>query len=208
MINERFDKAMQSVAHERMMDSMLKDMHSRVEKNRGLGIGAHAANVEREYNVGMSSREIKQAYIDRYGADESIVARVASKIFLNEEVDICDVLSPNHMKAFEKFVDRLFEKYKIDFNFTKHFADRMGDDRNKPCIKLKELADFIRKIYVKQGRSLKTVKDAEAVIKDMQSDLNIPIAVKYDSRDDQFDVVLKTIMRKKNFKTPNKIIRY
>jgi hypothetical protein len=49
---------------------------------------------------------------------------------------------------------------------------------------------------------------AEAVIKDMQSDLNIPVAVEYDSKNDEFDIVMKTIMRKKNFRTPNKVITY
>lgn len=54
----------------------------------------------------------------------------------------------------------------------------------------------------------KGIAGTEAVIKDLQSDLNIPIAVKYDSKNDEFDVVMKTIMRKKNFKTPNKTITY
>ena len=49
---------------------------------------------------------------------------------------------------------------------------------------------------------------AEVVIKDIQSDLNIPIVVKYDRKNDEFDVVMKTIMRKKDFKTPNKVIKY
>jgi hypothetical protein len=84
----------------------------------------------------------------------------------------------------------------------------MGDDRNNPCISMKELAEFIKKIYARQGKSLKGVAGAEAVIKDMQTNLNIPVAVKYDQRKDEFDVVLKTIMRKKDFKTPDKIIRY
>jgi hypothetical protein len=73
---------------------------------------------------------------------------------------------------------------------------------------MKELASFITKIYNKQGKNLKGVAGAEAVIKDMQSDLNIPVVVKYDQKNDEFDVVAKTIMRKKNFKTPNKVIQY
>ena len=73
----------------------------------------------------------------------------------------------------------------------------MSDSRNTPCISLKELADFIKKVYAKQGKSLKDTAGAEAVIKDMQTDLNIPVAVKYDQRNDEFDVVMKTIMRKK-----------
>lgn len=120
----------------------------------------------------------------------------------------CDLVGMKQIKEFEKFVDRMFEKFGIDFNFTKHFADRMSDDRNDPCITLKELAQFVTKIYKNQGKSLKGVSGAEAVIKDLQTDLNIPVAVEYDSRNDEFDVVMKTIMRKKNFKTPNKVIKY
>lgn len=127
--------------------------------------------------------------------------------YICESDQTCDIISPSHMKEFEKFVDRMFEKFKIDFNFTKHFRERMGDDRNKPCIKLKELADVIKKIYQKQGKSIKGVAGSEAVVKDIQSDLNIPIAVEYDSKNDEFDVVMKTIMRKKNFRTPNPEIK-
>ena len=117
-------------------------------------------------------------------------------------------VSMKQMKDFEKVVDQLFKKFDMDFNFTRHFGDRMGDDRNNPEITLKELAELIKKIYKKEGKSIKGVAGAEAVIKDMQKDLNIPLAVTYDQRNDEFDVVMKTIMRKKNFKTPNKIIRY
>lgn len=124
------------------------------------------------------------------------------------EQNSCDLIGMDQIKAFEKFVDRMFKKFNIDFKFTKHFGERMSDSRNEPCIKLKELADFIKKIYAKQGKSLKGVAGAEAVIKDLQSDLNIPVAVEYDSKNDEFDVVMKTIMRKKNFRTPNKVITY
>jgi hypothetical protein len=117
-------------------------------------------------------------------------------------------VSMKQMKDFEMVVDKLFKKFDMDFNFTRHFADRMGDERNSPEISLKELAELIKKIYAKQGKSIKGVAGAEAVIKDMQKDLNIPVAVTYDQKNDEFDVVMKTIMRKKNFKTPNKVINY
>ena len=120
----------------------------------------------------------------------------------------CDLVGMKQIKEFEKVVDKLFEKFGIDFKFTKHFADRMGDERNNPCIPLKELAEFIKKVYAKQGKSLKGVAGTEAVLKDIQKDLNLPVAVTYDAKNDEFDVVMKTIMRKKNFRTPNKIIKY
>jgi len=126
--------------------------------------------------------------------------------FLHEQQ--CSLVTKAQMNAFEKVVDRLFDKFGIDFEFTKHFGDRMGDDRNNPCIDIKELSDLMKKIYAKQGKSLKDVKDAEAVVRDLQSDLNIPVVVKYDHRNDEFDVVAKTIMRKKNFRSRNKFINY
>jgi len=114
----------------------------------------------------------------------------------------------DQIKKFESVVDKLFAKYNIDFNFTRHFGDRMDDSRNDPSITLQELAEFIKKMYKRQGKSIKGVAGAEAVLKDIQSNLNIPVAVTYDSKNDEFDVVLKTIMRKKNFTSPDKVINY
>ena len=46
--------------------------------------------------------------------------------------------------------------------------------------------------------------DAEAVIRDMQTDINMPFVLAYDDRNKEIDLVAKTIMRKKDFKTSNK----
>ncbi len=127
------------------------------------------------------------------------------KQYITETDDSCDIITPSHMKEFEKFVDKMFEKFKIDFDFTRHFRERMSDDRNKPCITMKELADTIMKIYRNQGKSIKGVAGAEAVVKDLQSNLNIPVAVEY-ARSDEFRVGMKTIMRKKNFSSSSKAI--
>jgi hypothetical protein len=47
---------------------------------------------------------------------------------------------------------------------------------------------------------------AEAVIKDMRTDINTPFIIEYDRKNGELDLVLKTIMRKKNFMTTNEII--
>lgn len=124
--------------------------------------------------------------------------------------DTCMIITPAHMKAFEQFVDKMFKKFKIDFDFTKHFRERISDTRNNPCIDLKEIADTIKKIYAKYqhgDNSLSKFVDAEVVIKDLQNDLNMPIAIEYDKKNDEIEVVAKTIMRKKNFRTPNPEIK-
>lgn len=126
------------------------------------------------------------------------------------QADSCILITPAHMKAFEQFVDKMFEKYKIDFNFTKHFRERISDGRNDPCINLKEIADTIKKIYEKYRKGEHTLSkyvDTEAVIKDLQNDLNMPIAVEYDRKNDELNVIAKTIMRKKNFRTPSPEIK-
>ncbi len=137
------------------------------------------------------SLDVNEAFESLMEAEEANVEITASK-----------------MKDFEKFVDRMFEKFKIDFEFTKHFGERMNDERNSPKIKLKELADLIKKIYAKSGNPLKGKPGVEMVVKDIQSDLNMPVVVKYDEKNDEIDIVAKTIMRKKNFSTPNPVVKY
>lgn len=125
---------------------------------------------------------------------------------LSEAGEVCPIVTREQMKAFETFVDRMFAKFKIDFDFTKHFRERMSDERNRPCIDIKELGAMIQKIYKRKENGKDIIakhKDAEIVIKDIQSDLNMPVAIEYDRRNDEFRVAAKTIMRKKNFTTPN-----
>jgi len=128
-----------------------------------------------------------------------------------EKDETCPLVTAAQLKAFEGVVDKLFKAYKIDFDFGKrHFRDRMADERNKPCIDLKELAEMIKKLYMqvkKNGSTLSKHKDAEIVLKDLQSQLNMPIAIEYDRKNDELDVIAKTIMRKKDFKTPNPVVR-
>ena len=43
-------------------------------------------------------------------------------------------VTQKQLNDLERFADRLLDKFGIDVEFTKHFADRMNDDRNKPAI--------------------------------------------------------------------------
>jgi len=121
---------------------------------------------------------------------------------MNEEV------SQKQIKDLEVFADRLLNKFDIDIEFTRHFADRMNDSRNNPEIKIAELQQLFKKIAKQKGTNIKQNADAEVVLKDIQKDLNLPVVIKYRKDTDEFEVVNKTIMRKKNFTTPNKTIEY
>ena len=118
-----------------------------------------------------------------------------------------ETVTTNQLSDLEKFGDRLLDKFGIDISFSRHFADRMNDDRNKPEIKVSELQGLFKKIAKKKAVNIKKYPNAEVVLKDIQKDLNLPIAIKVD-KDGTLDVVHKTIMRKKNFTTTSPVIKY
>ena len=115
-------------------------------------------------------------------------------------------VSQKQLDDLEKFADRLLDKFDIDIEFTRHFADRMNDARNKPAITIPEMQRLFKKIAKEKGQNIKKHGNAEAVLKDMQSDLNLPVVVNY--KNGEFEVVNKTIMRKKDFKTTSPVVKY
>jgi hypothetical protein len=120
--------------------------------------------------------------------------------------DMFEEVSQKQLNDLEKFADRLLDKFDIDIEFTRHFADRMNDARNKPAISIPEMQRLFKKIAKEKGQNIKKHGNAEAVLKDMQSDLNLPIVVNY--KNGEFEVVNKTIMRKKDFKTTSPVVKY
>ena len=119
---------------------------------------------------------------------------------------VVERLKQSDVEGLEKFADRLLKKYKIDIEFTKHFVDRLNDPRNEPEIKVAELQRLFKKIKKNKGIGILSSPDIEAVLKDMETNLNLPVVIK--KKGNEFEVTNKTIMRKPNFKTTSKVIRY
>ena len=120
--------------------------------------------------------------------------------------DLHAKFSQRDVDDIEKFADRILKKYDIDIEFTRHFVDRLNDPRNNPEIKVAELQRFFKKIQRAKGQNIRNNPDVELVLKDMSSNLNLPVVIK--KKGDSFEVVNKTIMRKPDFKTTSKVIRY
>jgi len=126
---------------------------------------------------------------------------IVNREYLSEDFSQKDV------NDLEKFADRILKKYNIDVEFTRHFVDRLNDPRNSPAIKVSELQKFFKKIQRNKGQNIRNNPDVEAVLKDMSTNLNLPVVIKTKG-DDSFEVTNKTIMRKKDFKTTSKVINY
>ena len=108
------------------------------------------------------------------------------------------------MEQLEKFADKLFGKVGIDVEFTRHFLDRVNDVRNKKPITMSELTRLFKQEYKRWGKPIAQMgPDQEAVMKDLQTDINLPFALRWDSENNELDLIAKTVMRKADFKTPN-----
>jgi homoserine dehydrogenase len=111
-------------------------------------------------------------------------------------------ITKSDLDQIEKYADKLFAKVGIDVEFTRHFLDRVNDERNKKQITSAELTRLFKQTFSKHGKKIPSMgPDAEAVIKDMKTDINMPFVLNY--KNGELELVAKTIMRKKNFKTPN-----
>ena len=90
----------------------------------------------------------------------------------------------------------------LDLKIPPHFVDRVNDRRNNPSIEADELYNFFDKLSDEKD-DLEDLLDDEGEIVATDSDTNINIPLAKDNKRVN-TIVAKTIMRKKNFLTPNK----
>ena len=110
-------------------------------------------------------------------------------------------ITQSDLDQVEKYADRLFASLKIDVEFTKHFMDRVNDARNLKQITVAELIRLFKQAYRRYGKKIAKMSDqANAVINDMKTDINMPFVIAVDRKGDM-ELIAKTVMRKKNFTT-------
>ena len=120
-------------------------------------------------------------------------------IYLSEKF-----ITKSDLDAVEKYADKIFAKVGVDVEFTRHFLDRVNDERNKKQITVAELIRLFKQSYAQYGKKIPQLgPDAEAVLKDMRTDINMPFVLKWNKNTQELELVAKTVMRKKGFKTSN-----
>jgi len=122
-----------------------------------------------------------------------------------EKVKLMSVTAVD-IQQLEQFADRIFANVGIDVEFTKHFKDRVNSERNAKPIVPAELTRLFKQERKRYGKPIAQMgPDSEAVMRDLQTDINVPFALTYDKDNDELDLIAKTVMRKKDFSTPNRI---
>jgi Skp family chaperone for outer membrane proteins len=117
-------------------------------------------------------------------------------------------VSHSDLKALEKVLDKLFATVGLDIEFSKHFVERLNHDRNKEQITIEELRSLFQKTYQKYAKDIvKKEVDWQAVLKDLQSKINIPFVLVWDKKNNELDLVAKTVMRKNDCKTSNPLLK-
>jgi hypothetical protein len=125
-------------------------------------------------------------------------AKAVARQLTKEDITTVD------LQQLETFADKLFGKVGIDVEFTRHFLDRVNDIRNQKPITMSELTRLFKQEYKRWGKPIAQMGPGqEAVMKDLQTDINLPFALRWDEKNQELDLIAKTIMRKKGFRTPN-----
>jgi hypothetical protein len=115
--------------------------------------------------------------------------------------EILNEITQDQLAEVEKFADALWGKLGIDVKFTRHFFDRVNDERNGKPITTAELIRLFKKEFERNGKAISDLSNFEAVMKDLTTSINLPFIVK--DQGNEKTLVAKTVMRKPNFKTPD-----
>lgn len=115
-------------------------------------------------------------------------------------------VSQRDLDELERYLDKVWKDVGIDIDFTRHFLDRVNDSRNGRQITTCELQDLFKKSYEKYADMIAKHKGGnwEAVLNSMKTQINVPFALEWNRRDRVLELIAKTVMRKKNFMTPDK----
>jgi ribosome-binding ATPase YchF (GTP1/OBG family) len=119
-------------------------------------------------------------------------------------------ISDGELRHVEKYLNAVWDHLGIDFEFTKHFFERVNDPRNRKQIQAKELVKIFTDVYKQFGEMIAhkvnpdTEKKFDSVLTDLSTKINSPVVVVWNKEKKELEMVAKTVMRVDHFYThPN-----
>jgi len=182
----------------------VSDAQDSVKKIEGSG-KTHAHKIQAAIAMEQRAKEMgKTAEAGIYRAYIEKMKKITKQ--KNEEI-IREEIKKSDLDQIEKYADRIFASLNIDVEFTRHFLDRVNDKRNVKPITSAELTRLFKQSYKKYGKKIAQLgPDAEAVISDMKTNINMPFVLNLKGQ--ELELVAKTVMRKKDFKTSGPKLRF
>jgi hypothetical protein len=125
---------------------------------------------------------------------------------ITELENVVEPVTKEQLDMLERYLDSLYAKNNMDFEFTRHFIDRVNDPRNAQPITFDELKKMFIDSQKRYGISFsRKHRGFQAAIRSVGAKLNAPFVIDIHPRTGKLDLVTKTIMRKDNFHTPGPI---
>jgi hypothetical protein len=113
----------------------------------------------------------------------------------------------SQLKRIEDHTNQLWNTIGFKLDIPVHFFKKINVARNTPNITVKELRDLFDKSSRQLGNKLSEFADKsirkEAVIFDSETNINVPVAIKWNNTLDMFELIAKTVKRKKDYHTSN-----
>lgn len=103
------------------------------------------------------------------------------------------------LKKIENKLDAMFKNLNIDINFSRHFKERFVQRKILPD----EIIDTFKKLYKKYNKKI-VRDDYDALIHDIFTYLNIPIAIEWSEKDNEFDLTSITVFKQKDYSDPKR----
>lgn len=151
--------------------------------------------------------ELKKMEDDLQFENFNSLNEIFSKLenILNEEKN--EKITFSDLKKLEDYLDEVFGTIGIDITFSSHFSERMNDPRNVEQITINEIKNIFKEVFKNYRDVISSKKDEfEAVIKSVSTKINLPFVLVYDYNNNELELVAKTVMRKKDFKTSNPVL--
>ena len=138
------------------------------------------------------------------------VFNILASVSENEEITtwVNEVVPEPEIDKIANYADDVLNP--IDIDIPGHFIDQVNNKRNDPGIKTDELYDFFAKLSDEKDELAKLLDKGEVVTTDLDTDINIPFVkdIKQSQLRDKVVAVAKTIMRKRDFVTPNEKLTF
>lgn len=117
---------------------------------------------------------------------------------------IIEYITRQELTVLKRNMVRLYSQIGIDLQFSNHFLERCNDPRNEKEISIGEVTRLFREEFKTYGKQITQLgPDAQAVFKDLGTQLNVPFVLIWDRQNQILDLVAKSIMRKQNYLTSN-----
>jgi hypothetical protein len=149
---------------------------------------------EIEDRITLEDQKGRQFWIMRYEMDNKWSKFTPIEVPVQEYVDQEDV------EDLDNLADRELNPIDVDLSGN-HFFDRLNDPRNRPEIDYLELEDFFTKLGDNREKFIDFLNKYKSVVAtDNETNINIPFMKAANK------AIAKTIMRKRNFQTPDEKI--